>query len=293
MPDLIYTRRRDAQPLSFDEVAQLAPAAFNAMPHPETSDRYRPVSTLDAMDVLADHGFRPMQAAQKKTRKASASRYAEHLIAFAQDRAGDGETRPEIILYNSHDASSSLKLFGGAFRFICSNDIVAGDGFEAKARHVGSSVEGVDAMLRDIVKGLPDMLDRIGHLQRTEIDHEQALEFAYNAAALRWEMMPSQEEIALSDERLRGSYAERKTIRDLVRAYRREDAEPNAWAVFNRVQEGLIRGRSAGQVPINVASFTDKSPHGSRRKARPVGSVSESVRINRSLWDMAGDLIDA
>jgi len=287
MADLIYTRRPDARTLTFDEVAQLAPAAFNSAAHPETSDRYRPVSTLDAIDVLADHGFRPVQAAQKKTRKASASRYAEHLIAFAKDHAGDGETRPEIVLYNSHNASSSLKLFGGAFRFICSNGIVAGDGYEAKARHVGSSVEGVDAMLRDIVKGLPDMLDRIGHLQRAEIDHEQALEFALNAASLRWEMMPTQEEIATAEAPLRGSYTERKTVRDLLRAYRREDAQPTAWHTFNRVQEGLIRGG------VNVASFTEKSPHGSRRKARPVGSVSESVRINRSLWDMAGDLIDA
>jgi hypothetical protein len=104
---------------------------------------------MDAVEVLADHGYHPVQAAQKKTRKASANAYAEHLIAFAQDRADDGETRPEIVLYNSHDATSSLKLFAGAFRFICSNGIVAGDGYEAKARHVGSSVEGVDAMLRD------------------------------------------------------------------------------------------------------------------------------------------------
>jgi len=287
MPDLIYTRRPDDAPLSLADVERLAPAAFNDNPHPETSARYRPVSTLDAMQVLADHGYHPVQAAQKRTRKASASPYAEHLIAFAKDHAADGETRPEIVLYNSHDATSSLKLFAGAFRFICSNGLVAGDGFEAKARHVGSSVEGVEDMLRDIVRGLPDMLDRIGHLQRAEVDHEQALEFALNAASLRWEMMPSQEEIALSDEPLRGSYADRKTIRDLARAYRREDAEPNAWAVFNRVQESLIRGGAA------VASYTDRSPHGTRRKARPVGSVSESVRINRSLWDMAGDLIDA
>jgi len=287
MTDLIYTRRADAQPLTIEQVAQLAPAAFNDAPHPQTSDRYRPVSTLDAMTVLADHGFRPVQAAQKKTRKASASRYAEHLIAFAKDRAGDGETRPEIVLYNSHDASSSLKLFGGAFRFICSNGIVAGDGFEAKARHVGSSVEGVEEMLREIVTGLPDMMDRIDAMRRTEIDPLQAIDFAYNAASLRWEMMPTQEQIALADDPLRGSYADYNTARELLRAYRREDAQPNAWATFNRAQEALIRGGA------HIASYTDRSPYGSRRRSRPVGSVSESVRINRALWDMAGSLIDA
>jgi hypothetical protein len=276
MADLIYTRRANATPLTIGQVAQLAPAAFNDAPHPETSDRYRPVSTLDAMAVLADHGYRPVQAAQKKSRKASASRYAEHLIAFAQDHAADGETRPEIVLYNSHDASSSLKLFGGAFRFICSNGIVAGDGYEAKARHVGSSVEGVEDMLRDIVTGLPTMLDCIDAMRRTEIDHEQAIDFAYNAASLRWEMMPSQDEIATADDPLRGSYADRRTARDLLRAYRREDAQPTAWHTFNRAQEALIRGGA------RIASYTDRSPHGTRRKARAVGSVSE-----------AGGLIDA
>jgi hypothetical protein len=223
-----------------------------------------------------------VQAAQKKARKASANAYAEHLIAFAQDRADDGETRPEIVLYNSHDASSSLKLFAGAFRFICSNGIVAGDGYEAKARHVGSSVEGVDAMLREIVSGLPEMMQRIDRMQRVEIDRQAAVDFAYNAATLRWEM-PTEERT----EPLRGSYTGGRTVHDLLRAYRREDAQPTAWAAFNRVQEALIRGG------VHVASFTDKRPSGTYRRARPVGSVSESVRINRSLRDMAGGLVDA
>jgi len=284
MADLIYTRRPDNNALSFDEVAQLAPAAFNSAAHPETSNRYSPVSTLDAMAVLRDYGFHPVQAAQKKARTTEGNRFAQHLIAFAQDRAEDGETRPEIVLYNSHDGGSSLKLFGGAFRFICSNGIVAGDGYEAKARHVGSSVQGVENMLRDVAGSLPDLMARIDRMRGVQIERGQALEFAYNAAKLRWDMMPDKWQ---ADDAPRGSFADDLTARHLLRTYRREDAGADMWHTFNRVQEGLIRGGS------RIVSFTDKSPHGSRRRAKAVGSVSESVRINRDLWDMAGELIDA
>ena len=284
MADLIYTRRPDDRALTFDEVAQLAPAAFNRAAHPETSDRYSPVSTLDAMAVLRDYGFHPVQAAQKKARTAQANRYAQHLIAFAQDRAEDGETRPEIVLYNSHDGGSSLKLFGGAFRFICSNGIVAGDGYEAKARHVGSSIAGVEDMLRDVAGSLPGLMDRIDRMRGVQIDRGQALEFAYNAAALRWEMMPEE---WTADDAPRGSYADDLTARYLLNTRRRDDAGADLWRTFNRVQEGLIRGGA------RIVSFTDKAPFGKPRKAKAVGSVSESVRINRDLWNLSGELIDA
>jgi hypothetical protein len=133
---------------------------------------------------------------------------------------------------------------------------------------------------------LPDIGAQIDRMKRATIDHEQAAELAWNAAKLRWEVMPTQEEIALSDEPLRGSYANGKTVRDLLKAYRREDAQPTAWATFNRVQEGLIRGGAS------AVSFTDKRPNGTYRKARPVGSVAESVRINRALWDAAGEILE-
>jgi hypothetical protein len=238
---------------------------------------------MDAVEVLADHGFRPVQAAQKKARKASANAYAEHLIAFAQDRADDGETRPEIVLYNSHDASSSLKLFAGAFRFICSNGIVAGDGFEAKARHVGSSVEGVEDMLRDVAGRLPDIGAQIDRMRGVTCGAEKWM-IAQRAAALRWGNLG---DVTYADEP-RGAYYTQQTLQQMLLARRSEDArDVTLWGAWNRAQEATLRGG------VQVRSYTDKRPSGVYRRARPVGSVAESVRINRALWDAATEILEA
>jgi hypothetical protein len=284
MTDLIYTRRPDAAPLSLADVERLAPAAFTETTSPGTSTRYRPVSTVDAIEVLADHGFRPVQAAQKKARKAAANRYAEHLIAFAQDRAEAGEVRPEIVLYNSHDGGSSLKLFGGAFRFICSNGIVAGDGYEAKARHVGSSVDGVEEMLRDVARRLPDISAQIDRMRGVTPDGWQVQRLARMAASLRWDdLTPALD----ADEEPRGAYYTPRTVRQMLGARRIEDIDDQSlWGAWNRVQEAALRGG------VQVRSYTDRRPSGTYRRARPVGSVAESVRINRALWDAAGEILE-
>jgi len=283
MTDLIYTRRPDAAPLSLDDVERLAPAAFTATAAPSTSTRYRPVSTMDAVEVLADHGFRPVQAAQKRARKASANRYAEHLIAFAQDRAESGETRPEIVLYNSHNATSSLKLFGGAFRFVCSNGIVAGEGFEAKARHVGSSVEGVEEMLRDVARRLPDISAQIDRMRDVTPDAWHVQRLARMAASLRWDALPG----GYNEDTPRGAYYDPRTVQQMLAPRRIEDIDDHSlWGAWNRVQEAALRGG------VQVRSYTDRRPSGTYRRARPVGSVAESVRINRALWDAAGEILE-
>jgi hypothetical protein len=205
------------------------------------------------------------------------------MVAFAHHHNLLDTDRPEIIAYNSHDGKSSLRLFAGFFRGICSNGLVAGEGFEGRIKHYKASVANLEDLFEDVAHTIPKMSERVERMKSIQIDREQALDFAYNASALRWEMMPEE----YKDGELRGTYTDRYTGSTLNRVRRLEDVNYDLWTVYNRVQESLIRG--GGQ----VISFTDRSPYGKRRRSRPVSSVQDSIKINRELWNMAEEFMEA
>ena len=288
--DVIYQRNENATALDINQVIDYCPAALTEIKSPETSGKYGFVNTLQAVQVLGDYGFRPTKAMQQPSRNPANKPFAMHCVSFAHDndlKNPYNETRPEIILYNSHDGKSALKLFAGAFRFICSNGIVAGDGFQSKMRHSKKTANGFEKLLTDTAESLPRMMQRIATLQETEFTDSQAVfDFAFNAANLRWEMLP--ENLGPRNEMKSGSYHDAATIRGILGARRYDDQGPNAWKVFNRVQENIMRGGP------KILSLTDKAKETGqgwkRRKAKAVSSLPETIRLNRELWDLSNEL---
>jgi hypothetical protein len=275
MTDLIYNSRSHTdKPLSRAALLEAVPAAYTTGQAEHLSSRYGHVTTETAIDALADYGFHPVQAAQKASRK-SDPRHSEHMLAFTNTDAvscGDGH-RSELILYNSHDGSSSLKLFAGAYRFICSNGIVAGDGFEARLRHTQTTPTGFEEMLINTVNRLPDLMTRIDAMKQQTLSENATLEFAINASKLRWDWIGTETNRS-------GAYGFDGTMWDLIKPKRPEDNDQSVWSVFNRVQESLVRGGP------RVVSYTNKNPNGKSRKSRAIGSIRASVDINRRLWDL-------
>lgn len=277
MSHVIFSRNANNTALTTERIQQLAPAAFSDTKHERLTERYVPLHTSNLIPVMQDYGYSPVQAAQKRSRKVSAE-HSAHMIAFARTIDTDfaqGDVRPEIILYNSHDGSSSVKLFAGAFRFICSNGIVAGDGFQNRMYHNVSALSGFEDMLRNTVETLPAMMERINLLRNVRLSSAAAHEMAKRGVATRWDMFDAQK---------KGVYAIDKTITDVLAINRNEDDHMDAFTVFNRIQESVIRGKAF------VKSITEATPYGSIRKARPINSVKENIRINSELWNIAEEV---
>lgn len=273
---VIFSRNVNNTALSTERIQQLAPAVFATTKHDRLTNRYVALHTSDLIPVMQDYGYSPMQAAQKRSRKTS-TEHSAHMIAFA--KTGEAlvadEVRPEIILYNSHDGSSSVRLFAGAFRFICSNGIVAGDGFQNRMYHNVSALSGFEEMLRRTVETLPALMERIEMLRGVRLSSAAANQMARRGVATRWDMYDGQQ---------KGVYATDRTINDVLSINRNEDDHMDAFTVFNRIQESVIRGKAF------VKSVTEASPHGALRKARPVNSVKEGIRINSELWNIAEEV---
>ena len=284
--NLIFSRSSTNGELSTARLLHLAPAIFANSVKDSLSPRYAQLRTADVLPVLADYGFVPVQAAQKRSRKTSPV-HTQHMVAFAHrdsliDTYNPDGHRGEIILYNSHDGSGSIKLFAGAYRFICSNGIVAGDGFQSRLYHNQANVNSFEHMLTNTVKRLPLLMERIEQMRSIQLTRDAQVEMATQSALTRWKWAPEQVE----DVVVKGSYSTSATVNSLLVPSRLEDSMADSWTVFNRIQENVLRGGAL------IRSITEKNPDGSIRKSRAVNSVAENVRVNRELWDIAENICE-
>lgn len=251
--NLIFTRRADNLPMTPPEIEKLAPSVYSMDKAPHLSERYGQVTTSRAIKVMLDHGFYPVQAAQ-----VGRGTTAKHMIAFSPEyKPSQGDGRPELILYNSHDGTSALKLFAGYYRFICSNGIVAGQGFRSSLRHTSSTVSQFEALINDTANRLPQLMEKLEEMRSKRLSRGDTLEFVKTAAGYRWN------KDLITDN----------TITDIHAARRDEDATTDLWTVFNRAQEALIRGG------VRVGP--------NDRRARALGSITKTLEVNTKLWVLA------
>jgi hypothetical protein len=121
-------------PLDDAALRRLAPSIFAESPMNGVSSRYRFASTASIIETLRGEGWEPVRAEQQSVRLEARSGYQMHMIRFA--RRDDitafssrllGDVRPELILRNSHDRSSSFRIDAGLFRLACLNGLVVSD----------------------------------------------------------------------------------------------------------------------------------------------------------------------
>jgi hypothetical protein len=88
--------------------------------------------------------------------------------------------------------------------------------------------------------------------------------FAMQASALRWP---------------EADFSNIPSAPGLLRVRRAADSGDDLWSVFNVLQENLIRG--------GVRYFHPQT--GGRGKSRAIRSITENVRLNQELWQLAED----
>jgi hypothetical protein len=256
--------------LTRNDLRTKAPSVFAASPWEKMSARYRMVPTIEVVDLLADQGFRPVMAAQNRTRIKGKGDFTKHLIRFRHETHLNlrtvGAEIPEVVLTNSHDGTSAYRFMCGIFRLVCSNGMVvhSADFGSIAVNHKGGEDFGdriIDATY-EVVSEMPRTLETIEEWKQIELTPPQQEAFA--AAALE-----------LRDNKL-------IEPKQLLTPRRVEDRKDDVWTTSNRIQENLIRGGIRG-----------RSGSGRRTTTRPVRSVNEDLRLNRALWTLTERLAAA
>src|SRR5690349_9666394 len=82
-----------------------------------TSPAYQFVPTTRALDVLADHGWQPVQVREAGTKKPEFRGYQKHVVSLENPQLGKsldvGDVVPRIVLTNSHKGDAAFHLYAG------------------------------------------------------------------------------------------------------------------------------------------------------------------------------------
>ena len=294
---------KNHQALNDDEIKLLCPVAFkDKMTKAEInklglSKHYSFVPTMNVVNDLRALGYEVVDAKQVKARKKSTNGYQKHMITFEHPKykldqvneveISDGKTEtqvkkpteyPQILLTNSHDGGNAFTLSAGIFRLVCSNGLVikTEDYGSARLVHKGYSFEAVQELVKQFEETVAEVLDKITEMKKVQLTKDQQIEFAKQAALLRFKSKSYNED----------NIEKVVNIDDLLNVDRKEDAGNGLYEVFNRVQESLINGKymyaSSGKVNAEGTKI---------RKGRPIKNFKQNIEVNKKLSELAFELV--
>lgn len=256
-------------PLTVDQLRNAAPSAFAETPMVGVSDRYSYFSTVQAVELFAAQGWAPVKATEKSVRLEERRGFQSHMIRFARRtdlvNFNVHDTRPEIVLTNSHDRSSAFHIDAGLFRKVCSNGLVVEDTKFAgiAIRHVDVAAESFINAARQMTEHAPALLDSVKHWQSVTLTPAARFEFARKAVEIRW------------GAELEGQLQGLQPV-DVLQNRRTADSSSDLWTTFNVIQENLIKG-------TRYRPLTEFS----RRRTRKVSSPAVDITVNKRLWALA------
>ena len=233
-----------------------------------TSEKYGFVSSRAICDCLADAGFQPRSIQIQRTNKDERRGFQKHIVRFrhAQLMPSVGDSFPEMLMINSHDGSSSLKLMLGVFRLVCSNGMVSGDVHDQmRFIHRKANLDDIhDGALR-LIGRAGELSDKVERMKERIMTPSVTADFAEKALLLRYDKPDAE-----------ASYADQhdwdRKLTRVTWARRYEDRGDNLWLMFNRIQENLTQGRKHSGI-------------------RQITSPSKDVEINTKLWNLSQDYL--
>ena len=236
---------RSDRPLSDDRIRAVVPSIFADAPHGSRSDRYAYIPTSTVLTKLRQEGFEPFMVCQTRVRNEDRREYTKHLIRLRHASQINGDEANEIILLNSHDGTSSYQMLAGMFRFVCHNGLVCGDTTaDIRVPHKGD-------VASQVIEGAYGVLEGFERVQNAR---DAMLALKYDDPAKSTPVTESQ----------------------LLAPRRWDDRKNDLWAVFNRVQENLVKGGLNG-----------RKANGRNQRTRPVQGIDQNLRLNRALWLLA------
>ena len=278
----VLAKVKNHQALSDDDIKVVCPVAFKeTMSNREIaklglSKHYSFVPTSNVINDLRSMGWEVVDAKQVKARKKSTSGYQKHMVTFEHPnyKVEGAEEYPQLLLTNSHDGGNAFTLSAGIFRLVCSNGLVikTEDYGTSRLVHKGYSFEAVQKLVNEFVETIDETLTRITAMKQVELDKVQQIEFAKQAALLRF-TAKSYNEDNISDV---------VDLDDLLNVERKEDAGNGLWEVYNRVQESLVNGKYNYASNGKVNAVDAKT-----RKARPIKNFKQSIDVNMKLSELA------
>jgi hypothetical protein len=241
---------------------------INNTEHLGTS-KYTPIKTSDLIKTFEREGFSLVGMQEARYRKAEKESKVRHVVRMSLDVVGD--IRRDIVIMNSADGSSSLRLHMGLHRFSCANGLVVCDDVvpSASIRHSNKDpYSKIHEFVVTMKSKLEEEQDIRECMMRKIILPYEMRDFAHEAMKLREDDMST-----ILDSNL------------LNIVNRREDIGSDLFVVYNRIQENLMKGNYK-----KFGTFTDPETGEMSEKyksAKILTAGDRIIDINKSLHELA------
>lgn len=251
------------------------PAIFNQRRSTSVSEEYQMYRSDQVIDLMQNAGLRLVEVSQERA-SWSKKRHPHtqvHIMRFMSPQIalrdfGVGDSRPEIVVKNSHDGRSTFQALAGVFRLVCSNGMIVGDEQYGKVirRHYGeaNAFEKVKEIISDLPRVVETVSQRIADWSALDLTPKDQLALAKMLMEARktpeW-LLPEQVLEARRDGERVGS-----------------DGRRDLWTTFNVLQESLTNAK--------VAKLAGE---GRGRSILPITASFSNVRVNQALWTKAED----
>ena len=280
MSDVMLNFQGEQTYMDKETLREVCPLAFaKEATNPDVSGKYLFVNTETIIDDLDKLGWKPVQAAQRKSRGQSTI-FSKHMIAFQNPdlkiKGKDGDDSfPRIIMTNSHDGMQAFKFSVGIFRLVCSNGLVVADEqfSEFKIKHKGYTFDELRGVVNEAVADLPNKVEVLNQMKQRVLTQEEKNKLALDAMLIRAGIEPG------SEKAKKFNYDD-ETIIDILDPKRDEDKGDDLWRVFNVVQEKITQG-----------DFHAALTGAKVRKVRKIKSFEKDLKVNKELFKLATALV--
>ena len=260
--------------MSSSKIRDEAPAIFAKGPVDKASERYTFVPTTTLINDFSKLGWKVNRVSQANSRVDPL--HTKHMVVLRNSKLPmiNGCT-PEVVMINSHNRTCSFKFMVGLFRFLCENGlIVSMNTFDSlHVKHINYEFEDLKEMMSTVVANTPKLVGVINHFDKTLMSEAAQMEFATRAIATRFTEYTDKKTKAVDINTIKASI----DMASLLNPVRQADTPNTVWAVYNRIQEKIIKG---GFQRITLKDSIS-------RRVRPVSSIGLDVAINKSLWELA------
>ena len=249
-----------------------------------TSSRYVSIQTKDVMDIITEiePGAEITGWVNSNVRKKEKESFQRHAMMV---RMPNSELIPgvhsNLVIFNSSDRSSALKMYSGAFRAVCSNGIVFADTGEALSelsiRHTNKDWKSlVYDLLRDYAKNQEEQRQMIMSMQEKQMSYEDMGKLSERVA----------EEIL--NPMITGTVIDPM---QLMISKRKEDSGKNLWTVFNRLQEHLLQGGITRIIEKVEEDDTQARLIEIESNTHKISDPQKQIKVNRQLHSMIMELV--
>ncbi len=239
-----------------------APALFATTAHPKMTDRYSFTNTYDILLHIHNKGFKvtSVQGGQKV--------YNKVMVRMRHSSYDVRDDAPELVIIDSHDGTSRLKMLLGIIRFICMNGMVAGDMLYSR-----SFIHLAPDLMAQVMLELQDIDEHI-HALKARVDKMK--DYKTNVG----------ERIVLADAAIKERFGDDRPVsfiadmrRRMLDRRRTEDMNDDMYTVMNVIQENVLRGGMSYHINNAI------------RRVTPITNVDRNVQINQTLWREAEQLL--